>query len=125
QANLRNALTEVERLVLEMRYQGQNIGGARVLRLFTFRDRILWPGQHLAADEIMNMAPLDRRVLVAAGYLKIYGQTGDATPYGAIAKEVGLRDRAHAFEIEQSALKKLNKHLQGLRRKKAKHLAYR
>jgi hypothetical protein len=110
QASLRNVLSQTERRVLEMRYQSQNIDGALVRRPFTYRGRVIRVGQYLAADEVEHILPLARRALQAAGYLKIYGAAGGAT-YAEIATALGLRDRAHAFEIAQGALKKLNKAL--------------
>ena len=128
---IRNRLTENERRVLELRYNNENIGGALVLDYFSIRGNVMKPGQHLSADEVHNIEPINRRALQAAGYLEIYARgesawrpsrprgatsrgrpslkhSGGAT-YEAIAKELGLSNASAARKIEHRAVKKLQK----------------
>lgn len=132
EANLRNALTERERRVLQMRVQADRIGGAYVCRAFTIRGDTMLPGRWLAADEVLNIAPLNRRALLAEGYLKLYPWSPadepelrylrartfeDGVTYEMIAVKLGLGDASHARKIEQGALRKLRKHLSRFRQK--------
>jgi hypothetical protein len=121
-ATLRNALSDVERLVLQRRIQDPaiGIGGARVLRAFIIGDNTFELDQRLAADEVEGIAPADRKALVEGGFLKIFpasrqrpwarAKFKDGATYEEIAEEAGLHDRAHARKVGEGAVKKIAKH---------------
>jgi hypothetical protein len=121
-ATLRNALSDVERLVLQRRIQDPaiGIGGARVLRAFHIRDNAMEVGRWLAADEVEGIAPADRRALVEGGFIKIFpasrqrpwarAKFKDGATYEKIAEEAGLHDRAHARKVGEGAVQKIAKY---------------
>ena len=123
-------LSELERKVIELRYCHCEPDCARVLRIFTVRDRVFKPGDNLSADEVEGISPANLRVLQNAGYLTVFrrsepawkpprkrgevkrgrppkaGWTGPLL-YESIAEELGLATASAAFKAEQRGIAKL------------------
>jgi hypothetical protein len=56
----------------KMQIADQDIGGARVRRVFTMRGEFLKAGHHLKVDEVLAIPIANRRALIDAGFLEIY-----------------------------------------------------
>jgi hypothetical protein len=61
-----------------MQIADQDIGGARVRRVFTARGEVMRPQRHLSADEVLAMPLANRRALQEAGYLEVYPRSSPA-----------------------------------------------
>ena len=61
-----------------MQIADQDIGGARVRRVFTARGEVQRPGRHLSADEVLAIPLANRRALTEAGFLEVYPKSSPA-----------------------------------------------
>jgi hypothetical protein len=61
-----------------MQIADQDIGGARVRRVFSRNGESLKANRHLSADEVLAIPIANRRALVDAGYLEVYPRSSPA-----------------------------------------------
>jgi hypothetical protein len=50
----------------------QDIGGARVRRVFTMKGKLVRANTRLSSDQVLSIPIANRRALIESGYLEVY-----------------------------------------------------
>jgi hypothetical protein len=72
--------TQFSALKEDLQIGDQDIGGARVRRVFTMKGE-LWPvraNTRLSSDQVLSIPLANRRALIDAGYIEVYPKSSPA-----------------------------------------------